>query len=142
MEVSCLPTVTGGAIQEFACEVTAKALFNRFDKELELCLISYQCCFSERHLRFFFPLLFFSLRFLLSSQFHLLLPFLFCFFLQDCLQSLLQLGYLSLEVSDLLMGLLDLPGSHLEQILLWLLMLLEGIFEGFHVMVDLLSKLI
>jgi hypothetical protein len=136
VEVSYLPTVMGGAIQEFAGEVTSKALFNRFDKELELCLISYQCCFSERHLRFF------SLRFLLSSQFHLLLPFLFCFFLQDCLHSLLQLGYLSLEVSDLLMGLLDLPCSHLEQILLWLLMLLEGIFEGFHVMVDLLSKLI
>ena len=43
---------------------------------------------------------------------------------------------------DLLLGLLDLSDSHLEQIFLGLLMLLEGMFEGFHVVVDLLSKLI
>ena len=40
------------------------------------------------------------------------------------------------------MGLLDLPGSHLEQIFLGLLMLLEGMFEGFHVVVDFLCKFI
>jgi hypothetical protein len=40
------------------------------------------------------------------------------------------------------MGLLYLPGSHLEQIFLGLLMLLEGIFEGFHIVVDFLCELI
>ena len=43
---------------------------------------------------------------------------------------------------DLLLGLLNLPDSHLEQIFLGLLMLLEGIFEGFHVVVDFLCELI
>jgi len=42
----------------------------------------------------------------------------------------------------LLMRLLDLPDSPLEQIFLRLLMLLEGMFEGFHVMVNLLSEFI
>jgi hypothetical protein len=37
---------------------------------------------------------------------------------------------------------LDLPDSHLEKILLWLLMLLEGIFESFHVMVHFLREFI
>jgi hypothetical protein len=147
MEVSKLPTVTGGAIQEFAFEVTTKALFDRFDEELKLGLISDQYCFIELHpLSFFFlPLLFFSLRFFLSSLFFLsllfnpfsllLLSLLFLFFLQDCIQSLLQLRYL-------LMSFLDLPDSHLKEILLWLLMLLEGIFESFHVVVDFLREFI
>jgi hypothetical protein len=52
------------------------------------------------------------------------------------------LGYLSLEVSDLLMGLLNLPDSHLEEIFLWLLMLLEVMFESFHVMVHFLFEFI
>ena len=91
VEVSCLPAVSGGAIQEFACEVTSKALFDRFDEELKLGLVCDQCCFFERlRPRFLFlPLFFFPLSFFLSSL-------LFFLFLQDCLQSLLQLGYLSL----------------------------------------------
>jgi hypothetical protein len=40
------------------------------------------------------------------------------------------------------MGLLNLPGSHLEEIFLGLLMLLEGMFEGFHVVVYFLLELI
>ena len=40
------------------------------------------------------------------------------------------------------MGLLDLPGSHLEKIFLGLLMLLEGMLKGFHVVVDFLRELI
>ena len=40
------------------------------------------------------------------------------------------------------MGLLNLPGSHYEKIFLGLLMLLEGIFEGFHIVVDFLCELI
>jgi hypothetical protein len=36
VEVRYIPTVTGGAIKEFAGEVTSKALFDRFDEELEL----------------------------------------------------------------------------------------------------------
>jgi hypothetical protein len=40
------------------------------------------------------------------------------------------------------MSLLDLPDSHLKEILLWLLMLLEGIFECFHVMVHFLCEFI
>jgi hypothetical protein len=40
------------------------------------------------------------------------------------------------------MSLLDLPGSHLKKILLGLLMLLEGMFKGFHVVVDFLCELI
>jgi hypothetical protein len=43
---------------------------------------------------------------------------------------------------DLLMSLLDLPHSHLEQIFLGLLMLLEGSFKSFHIVVDFLSELI
>jgi hypothetical protein len=140
VEVSCLPSITGGAIKEFAGEVSTKALFDRFDEELELGIISNQCCFIELHPRsfFFLSLLFFPLRFFLSSLLFLsllfkpfsllLLPLLFFFFLQDSLQSLVHL--------------LDLPDSHLEKILLWLLMLLEGIFESFHVMVDFLCKFI
>jgi hypothetical protein len=77
VEVRYLPTVTGGAIKKFACEVMSKAFFDRFDEELQLGLISDQDCFFERHPRFHFPL---SL---------LLLPLVFLFFLQDCLQSLL-----------------------------------------------------
>jgi protein-S-isoprenylcysteine O-methyltransferase Ste14 len=76
MEVFYLPTVTGGAIQEFAGEVTSKALLDRFDEELELGLISGQCCIFERHPCFFFLLLFlFPLRFFLSSLFFLSLLF-------------------------------------------------------------------
>jgi hypothetical protein len=151
VEVFYLPTVTGGAIQEFACEVTSKAFFDRFDEELQLGLISDQDCFFERHPRFHFPLCL------------LLLPLLFLFFLQDCLQSLLQSHNFFLEVPvllmgpldllmtpldllmgplDLLLGLLNLPDSHLEQIFLGLLMLFEGMFEGFHVVVDFLCELI
>ena len=169
MEIICIPTVTGGAIQEFASEVTSKAFFHRFDEELQLSLICDQYCFFfERNLRifFFFPFLFFfpfrcySLRFFLSSLFFehspllyslslLFLPLLIFFFLQHCLQSLLQSDELFLEVPvllmgslDLLIGLLDLPGSNLEQIFLGLLMRLEGMFEGFHVVVDFLCELI
>jgi hypothetical protein len=72
---------------------------------------------------------------LLQSFSLLLLPLLFFFFLQDCLQSLLQLR-------DFLMSFLDLPDSHLEEIFLWLLMLLEGMFERFHVMVNFLCEFI
>jgi hypothetical protein len=43
---------------------------------------------------------------------------------------------------NLLIGLLDLPDSHLEQIFLGLLMLLEGMFEGFHVVINFLCELI
>jgi hypothetical protein len=69
MEVSYLPTITGGAIQEFTGIVTSKAFFDRFDEELKLGLISYQCCIFERHPRIHFPFLLFSLRFFLSSMF-------------------------------------------------------------------------
>jgi hypothetical protein len=48
--------------------------------------------------------------------------------LQDCLQSLLQLGYLSLEVPNL--------------IFLVLIMLLGRIFKGFNVLINVLSELI
>jgi hypothetical protein len=40
------------------------------------------------------------------------------------------------------MSLKDLTGIHLEEIFLGLLILLEGMFEGFHVVVDFLSKFI
>jgi hypothetical protein len=43
---------------------------------------------------------------------------------------------------DLLMSLLDLSDSPLEQIFLGLLMLLEGMFEGFHILVDFLGEVI
>jgi len=43
---------------------------------------------------------------------------------------------------NLLLALLDLPDSHLEQIFLGLLMLLEGMFEGFHVVVNFLCEFI
>jgi hypothetical protein len=143
VEVSCLPTVTRGVIKDFASKVTSKALFDRFDEELELCLIREQCCFFERHPRFLFLTLFFyHLRFFLSSLFFLSLlfksfslllhPLLLFFFLQDCLKSFLQLR-------DFLMSFLDLPYSHLEQIFLWLLMLLEGMFKSLHDVVDLMS---
>jgi hypothetical protein len=42
----------------------------------------------------------------------------------------------------LLMRLLDLPDSSLEEIFLGLLMLLEGMFEGFHVVVCFLIEFI
>ena len=72
----------------------------------------------------------------------LLNPFLFLFFLQDFLQSLLQSGYFFLEISYLRMCLLDLHGCQLEKILLGFLIILEGMFEGFHVMVDFLGEFI
>jgi len=40
------------------------------------------------------------------------------------------------------MGLLNLPGNPLEKIFLGLLMVFEGIFKGFHVVVDFLGKFI
>ena len=43
---------------------------------------------------------------------------------------------------DLLLGLLDMSDSYLEQIFLGFLMLLERVFEGFHVVVDFLCKII
>jgi hypothetical protein len=42
---------------------------------------------------------------------------------------------------DLLMSLLDLSDSPLEEIFLGLLMLFEGIFEGFHVVVNFQGEL-
>ena len=54
------------------------------------------------------------------------------------------IGPLGLLISPLglLMGLLDLPDSSLEEIFLGLLMLLEGIFKSFHVVVYFLSEFI
>jgi hypothetical protein len=43
---------------------------------------------------------------------------------------------------DLLLSFLDLPDSHLKQIFLGLLMLFEGMFEGFHVVVYFQCELI
>jgi hypothetical protein len=40
------------------------------------------------------------------------------------------------------MSFLDLPDSNLEEIFLWLLMLLEGMFESFHVVADFLCEFI
>jgi hypothetical protein len=56
----------------------------------------------------------------------------------------LLMGPLDLLISPLglLMRLLDLPDSSLEEIFLGLLMLLEGIFKSFHVVVYFLSELI
>jgi hypothetical protein len=56
----------------------------------------------------------------------------------------LLMSSLNLLISPLglLMGLLDLPDSSLKEIFLGLLMLLEGMFKSFHVVVYFLTELI